>query len=804
MNRFLRDFALGTRLLLKSPGFGLVATASLAIGLGASITIFCFVNSILLKPLDARDPARLVRGYSGGSDPLATVKYDDYKEYRDHNQTLSSLAMFHWGGLVPVRIADTTEMIHAMPVTGNYFDTLGVPAAMGRTIEPSDDTLAASAAVLLSDTCWRLHFHSDPNVIGRVISIKHVPFTIVGVTPQWFRGAIGGPIVPQFYIPWQQLPQSGKLDFGHLIGRLNPGVTRAQAQADLSTIAARLSQTQNRDVSIQLSRATVLAPGFIGNMTAIAALFMAIVSLVLLIICGNIAVLLLARSAARKREFGVRLALGASAGQLVRQLLAESLVLALAGGLGACSLAFVTAKLLSQIYLPVPMPIALEFVFDWRVVAFAIAASLISMLLFALGPALESARTDVTSSLKTSPSAARIAGSGGRFGIVAAQIGMSTVLLVTTVTLVHSLSVLKSTNGGFSTDRVLMATLNFSAADYTPQQGVAFLDRALAAVAARNWVVSATFADNVPLTGNSPLAQDNLQKTPGAEQRSRNAKIQPPPVYINRVSTGHFVTLGIPLISGRDFTATDNSVSPAVGIVNQTLASRFWPGESPLGKQLFSKDGSAVQIVGIARDSKYVSLDEAPKAMLYRPLAQSYVSLVTLLVKTTGDPAKAAPFLQKELDRLDPNLVAYNFNTLESRVGLALAPNRAAAILAGILGALAFALGTVGVYGTMAVLVAQRRREIAIRMAVGGERRAVVNLIVTQGMRWTISGIAVGVVAAFFVTRLLRGLLFGIAAVDPLSLVAVTLLLAAAAYLACFVPARRATRADPLIALRED
>ncbi len=802
MNRFLRDMLYGVRLLLKSPGFALVTTASLAVGLGATITIFCFVNTMLLKPLDAFEPERLVRGYSGGTDPRQMVEYEDYKKYRDQNQTLSSLAMFHWGGLMPVRAGDApAEMIHVMPVTGNYFEMLGIRPALGRLFTPADDQPAADRVVVLSDACWKQHFGANQRVIGQVIYIKNVALTIVGVTPEDFHGTIGAPVVPQFYLPWNESYRVAPTKEGHLIGRMLPGVRREQVQADLSTIAARLTADQKQPVTIQVSAATVLAPGFIGSMTLLSALFLAVVVLVLLIICSNIAILLLARSVSRRREFGVRLALGASAGQLVRQLLAESLVLAVVGGAGATALAFATARLLSQIYMPVPMPITLGFQFDWRALAFAAIATFASMLLFALAPALESVKTDVVSSLKSAGGEASAAGARSRFALVAFQIGMSTVLLVITGTLVRSLSVVRAENRGFSTERVLMATFNLSSVDYTQAQGVAFLKRVLDGIEPRQWVESATFADNVPLANNSLLTPAVMAKEAGLDEKTRE---NAPPVYINRISRGHFRTLQIPLVEGRDFTAQDDAAATPVGIANQTLANRFWPGESAIGKRLFAADGSEVEIVGVARDSKYEAVDEAPKALLYRPLAQSYIPTVTLLVRTRGNPAAAAPLLRREIAEIDPNVVAYNLNTMEDRVGLNLLPNRAAAIIAGILGSLALLLGTMGIYGTMAVLVQQRRREIAIRMAIGGARSDVVRLILAQGMRWTALGMGLGLLAAYFATRLLRGTLSGISAADPVAMGAVTLLLAATAYFACLVPARRASGVEPLIVLREE
>jgi len=792
MSELIKDLQYGTRLLLKSPGFTVVTILALAVGVGANITIFGFANTLLIRPLDASQPDRLIRAYSSGTDLVSVIDYNDYLQYRDRNLSLSNVAIFHWGGLRPVRAGGPAEMIHVMPVSGNYFETLGVPAAMGRTINPDDDSPEATRVVMLSDICWRHHFAAAPDVIGRTIFIGRVPFIIIGVTPAWFRGTIGGPVIPQFYVPWSRHAGGGQL-----LGRLNPGLSRSEVQADLSRVAAQLAAEQKRHISISVYPATELAPSIIKTMSLFALLLMAVVSLVLLIACDNIAILLLAHSAARRREIAVRLALGASRGRVVRQLLAESLLLSVLGGAGASALAFIIVRWITQIRLPVPMPLGLSFSLDWHVVSFAIAISLCTTLLFGLGPALQTVRTDVLSSLKEGGTTT--GGSRMRSGLVVAQVAMSTALLVTSGALVHSVAQPEASERGFTADHILMATVNLGSAGYSKEQGLAFYERLFERLQGSTGIAAVNIVDNIPLANNAPLTSVDLgtdaQSSAGSSLRR---------VFVNLVSRGHFQTLRIPLIAGRDFTAHDDNASPAVGIVNETLARSFWRGEVPIGKWLRPEDGSRIEVVGLVRDSKYESLKEAPKAFLYRPITQQYVPTATLFVKTDGDPLAATSTVRAAVADLDPNLVVYNLNTLEDRLGMDLLPNRAAAIVSGVLGLLSLALGAIGTYGIMAFLAGQRRREISIRMALGASPLNIVSLITKQGMAWVGGGLLLGLVAAFALISFARRLLYGVLPADPIAFIGITLLLATTAYLACFVPARRASRANPVIALHEE
>jgi len=795
----LNDVRYGIRQLRKAPVFTMVAVTALAVGVGANVTIFGFVSALLLKPLDIPNPDRVIRAYSSPTDVVAVIDYRDFEQYRDRNQSLESLAMFHWGGLRPVRVASglNLDMIQVMPVTGNYFGAIGIQAAMGRTITPDDDKPGVPDVVMLSDTCWRRHFNADPNVIGRAILISKRPVTIVGVLPASFKGTIGAPVIPQFYVPWNGLGQDASSGGGFLIGRLRPGISRAAAQADLSRIAAQLTAEHKRTTTISVSSATTMAPMMISATSWFAVLFLVIAGVVLLIACDNLAILLSARAVARRREIGVRLALGASKSQLLRQFVTESLVLSTIGGAGALLVAFVTARSLTRIYLPVPMPIALTFDFDWRVVSFAVGVSLLTTLLFGLGPALQSIKSDVVSSLKDSAQGVGTSGAKGRTALVITQAALSTALLVTAAVMVKSLVVPQHAHKGFDSDGVLIATFNLPAGDYSRDRGIAFCDQLVERLQRMPAVIAASVMDNIPAANSRPLPYAEMQD-------SQSARASAESVYTFAVSPRHFDVLGIRLLEGRDFTEHDDSSSTAVGIANETLAGHFWPGENPIGHHLRTRSGLLIEVVGVAADSTYESLDEGTKPFLYRPFAQAYFPTPTLLVKTSGRAAPVLSAIRRDVTQLDPDLLAYTVMPLDDRLALSVLPNRAVAWAAGLLGLGALALGAIGTYGVMALLAQQRRREIGIRMALGARPSDAIRLVAGQGMTWTAVGVGLGMGLAIVSTALLRRLVFGISSTDPFPYLAVAAFIAATAFCACYVPARRASLVDPVVALRDE
>ena len=775
----VQDLRQAVRFLLKSKGFTLVAVSALTVGIGANVTLFGFVSSLVLRPMDAVDPERLVRADSGGEGFMRFLTYGAYAEYRDRNQSLSELAIFYPGWMAAVRAVGPAEMIAVTPVSGNYFATLGVTAALGRAISPEDDEPGAPHVAVLSDAGFRRHFGADKGVLGRTITIDGEPFTIVGVLPPSFPGT-AFPNIPQIYAPFhaRAVTESSR---GYLIGRLRPGVTREEAQADLSRIAAQRTKEEGERRSIRVHPATRAFPQFVQMMTGVGALFFVVAAAVLWNACSNIAVLLLARGWTRRREIGIRLALGASRPRLVRQLLVESLLLASAGGLGAIGLALFIARWLTQLYLPVPMPIALLFDFDWRVVVFTGGAVIAATLLFGLGPALQSLRADVVSSIKQRTEEFQARGS-----LVVTQVALSTALLSTAGLLVRSL--VAPPERGFDTDGVLMATVRLGGPD------VGFFEEVLDRLEKAQGVISAAVAESVDMTSTGSLAPVEVRSETAAEDQT---------VYTNGVSRGYFRTLGIPLLGGRDFEARDDLDSPAIGIVNETLARRFWPGRSALGRRLALTDGTTIEAVGLAPDIKHESLEEKPAPLLYLPLTQRPVSTATFLIKTTLGPRATAALVRERVAAVEPNLVVYNLQPLEERFGLALLANRALAWVSGVLGLLGLTLGAIGTYGIVSFLMEQRRREIGIRIALGATPSGVVGMTTRRGMLWTGTGIVLGVAASLVVARLLQAYLNGIDGIDPIPLAAAAFLLAATGYAACLVPARRASRTDPMAALRE-
>jgi predicted permease len=795
-----RDIRHGARLLLKSPGFTSVATIALAVGIGANVTIFGFVNALLLRPLPVDDPARLVRADLGGANVFDNaVPFDDYVEYRDRNQTLTQLSLFHPGGLPAVRRPkQAPEPIHVMPVTGNYFDTLGLRAALGRTFSSSDDQPSAGAVVLSQDG-WRRHFDADPNIIGQTLLINEVPFLVVGIAPASFTGTMP-PVIPRIYATWRAvhstLPDSPR---GFMIGRLAEGRSVGIAQADFARIAAQLTRERNRPTSVVVYPATVAVPGVQRTFAVFGALFMVIVGLVLWGACSNIAILNLVRSAARRREMEIRLAVGATRVELLRQLLTENLLLATLAGAIGIAMAVSVAGWLTQMPLPVPMPLALTFGLDWRVMVFACALSLIATLMSGLGPALDTRRANEALVLRHDN------GAGGRpvvqRSLVVMQVVLSTVLLVTALALVRSVAAPQERR--LDATRVLVATVALPRPRYGANEVELFYERLLASAESARIVESAALVETIPLAINRPLTSVDISRDNDAPDASPQRAL--PRALVNHVSRGLFATVGIRLLEGRDFRAQDDARAPKVAIVNETLARRFWRGESPVGQQLRIGSTEWVTIVGVAQDSKYESLNEGPKAHLYLPFGQSAAPQfdATLLLKTNGDPRQAVGPTRSLVADLDPTLVVFNLNTLEDRLRLSLLPNRAIAVTSGVLGLLASLLGIIGTYSVMAFLAFQRRREIGIRIALGALPTSLIGRFVGQGMRWISVGLGIGALVSVGALRLLQLRVVGVSATDLASVGTVLVVLAATGFAACYVPTSSVCRRSPTAVLRE-
>jgi predicted permease len=611
------------------------------------------------------------------------------------------------------------------------------------------------------------------------------------------------PVVPQIYVPAIEQSLSGNSASRALsdlvccaendrrvwmIGRLKPGVTYDQTLADLRRVAAQLTGGDRRARPIEVHAATALMPPLFTPVYLVGGLFAIIVGVVFLIACDNIAILHIVRSAARRREVGIRMALGARPSRLLAQFFVETLLLCVAAGGVGMAIAHGGSRYLTQLYAPVPMPFTLQFDFDWRVALFAIGISSAATLLCGLAPAIQAVKTDVLSSLHALAATAKGA---TKPGLIVTQVALSTALLVAAVALVDSLSVPVAPNGGFVSDAVVLSTLNVPS-DVTVEQRAEFLERLLTLLEDAPGVRAVTVVDNIPVANNAPLSSEDL-RVDGRQQR----------VYMSGVSRGLFETLQIPLVAGREFSRLDDTSARPVAVVNQTLARLISPTGSPVGKQLERTDGTLIEVVGVAADSQY-SAQRDPIPFLYRPIAQRPPAAPTYMMRVDGDVAAVLAAFRVRVAEIDPDLVPYNLTTFNERLGLSLVVNRAAATLSGSLGALVLVLGSIGIFGTMALLVQQRRRELGVRSALGASPPQLLAMVVRQGLWWTAPGLALGLAGGLAATFGLSRFLRGVAVADPLALVTTPLLLGTTAALACLIPGRRASRVDPLTALRQE
>jgi putative ABC transport system permease protein len=803
VSTFLADVRYGCRVLARSPGFTCVAIAALAIGIGANLTIFGFAKELLLSPpAGIADPDRVVRAFTNR---FSNTGYANYEAYRDRNHTFVALAAFRAESL-SLRIEGAPEQIFGLAVSGNYFNALGVPAAIGRPILPADDRPDAPGAVL-SDRFWRFRWASNPGVLGQTVTLNGRSATIVGVAPAAFSGTMA-PLLPDVFVAVTQPRHGTEISSVQMIGRLRPGVAIGESQADLATLAASLVREAAPDrrgrPMLTVYAARTLVPEIAMPAAIFAGVLLVVVGLVLLLACVNIANLLLSRSAARTREIGIRAALGASRRRLLQQLLTESLLLSAVGGAGAAILAVAAARPIAAAAgaLPAPAPIGLSFAVDWWLVAAALTLSLLTTVAFGLIPALQSSKHDVLPALKDGAATAGPRQSRLRAVFLTTQVAMSTLLLVLAALFVRGLVSAQTLDRGLVTDGVLAASIDLESAGYSPDRGALVYEQFRERLEQTPGITAATIVDIVPLT----LSNRANEMVRDGQSEAADA----PLVYRNRVTPGHFRTLGIPLVLGRDFDARDRAQGTAVAIVNETLARRFWPGENPLGKRFRERTDREspaspwFEVVGVARDSKYVTVGEDPKPFMYRPMAQEYTPAGVVMVKTQGNAADALPLVRAAAAAIDPNLPLFSVMTLDAATNVSLLPVKIAAMVAGTLGALALILGAIGLYGVMSYLVRQRTREIGIRMALGAQRGAVIDLVTRNGMRWTSIGLVFGLAVSLAVAKVIAGFLYGVGPADPIAFIGIALLLIATAYVACYIPARRASRIDPLAALREE
>ncbi|HEV7890010.1 MAG TPA: ABC transporter permease [Pyrinomonadaceae bacterium] len=817
MRTLLKDLRFGVRALWKSPGFTLVAVASLALGIGANTAIFSLVNTVLLRPLPAREPSRLVSvSVLGKDDTMLAFSYPTYKDYRERSGDALSGIFAERLGPMSLSRDGNNQRVWGYLVTGNYFEVLGVSAAQGRAFTAEDDRAPlASPVAVLSHGSWVRRFGADPSVVGKDIMLNGHPFRVVGVMPEGFVGAevvytpeVWVPMMMQEWIEpgnaWLERRTTQNI---FSVGRLKDGVTREQAEASLNMLAKRLGEEYPDTDEGQ--RIALVPPGFIvpqlrGAVVGFAAVLMAAVALVLLIACVNLANLLLARASSRRKEIAIRLAMGASRWRVVRQLLTESLLLSLAGGVLGLLLAMWILDLVAAYRPPIDVPLWIDVNVDGRVMAFTLAASVLTALLFGLMPALQSARADLVPALKDAGAVAGRTRTRLRSALVVAQVMLSLVVLVAAGLVVRALGRLQTVSPGFEVEHGLVASFDLGLQNYDEARGQDFERRLIERVRALPGVRAASLTDLMPLSLNYSSNDIHIE----GQQLGRGANA--PISMVASVERDYFNAMSIPLVAGRAFTEADKEDATRVVIVNETLARRFFPGEDPaqgaIGRRIsFQSDtGPWLEIAGVARDGKYWTLGEAPQLFVYSPLSQAYSQTATLVVRSEGDPRSLASSIRAEVARLDPALPLFDVKTMDEHMGVSLFPARVAASLLGGFGLLALLLAAMGVYGVVSYSVAQRTREIGIRLALGARARDVLGLVAGRSMALVGAGLAAGLAVALMLTHFMEGVLYGVSATDAVTFTLVVLTLAAVALLACLVPARRATKVDPMVALRHE
>ncbi|MEK6301918.1 MAG: ABC transporter permease [Acidobacteriota bacterium] len=803
-----QDLRFGVRMLRKSPGFTLVAVLSLTLGIGANTAIFSLINTTLLRPLPIANPEQLVAlNNSEENRRFPTFSYPNYKDFRDRNEVFSGLIAYQ---LAPISLSHDgiNERLWGYEVTGNYFDVLGVNAVMGRLISPDDDAAAgASPVAVVSYKSWKQRFGGEPGIVGRDVIVNGRSYTIIGVAPQGFYGTeiISAPDL-WFPVSMQEQLETGnkwldKRGVENLFvqGRLKPGVGTAQAQAALNDIALQLEReypVENEDKRVALSAAGLFGNSFRGPVLGFAGLLMVVVGLVLLLACTNLANLLLARAADRRREIAVRLALGASRARLVRQLLTESLLLACGGGALGLLLAFRLVQMAVSFKMPIDVPVTIDLYMDYRVFIFTCLISLATGVLFGLLPAWQATQTDLVPALKDEFSfGARR--SWLKNSLIVFQVALSLVLLIGGGLMMRALQQAQTINLGFTPQGAGEVSFDLRLQGYDEARGRTFQKQLLERVRALPGVQSAGIADLAPV--DLHFSRDRVFIEGQPLERLEKA----PVVMINRTSPGYFQAMDTRLVAGRDFTEQDDDKAPRVAIINETFARRFWPGEDPIGKR-FSQGGPESpkrEVIGVVQDGKYAGLNEDPKPFVSRPIWQSYSGSTTVIVRGAGDQQRLIALLRSEVQQLDPSLPLAS-RTLIERMNLPMLPARLAATVLGGFGLVALALAAIGIYGVMSYTVAKRTHEIGIRMALGAQRADVLKLVIGQGLTLTLIGMAIGSLAAVALTQAMKALLFGVSATDPVTYVGVAVLLGAVALLACYLPARRASRVDPMVALR--
>ncbi|HLK61830.1 MAG TPA: ABC transporter permease [Bryobacteraceae bacterium] len=802
-----QDIRFGLRTLARSPLFTGVAAVSLALGIGVNIAIFGFVNAALWKPLAVEQPSQLVSLYhtkDRGPEEFSSSSYPEFEFYRDHNTVFSGMLAYL---RVPVVIGTgaEAEQVSGELVSPGYFSVLGIRPPAGRFLADDEQ----DAVAVISDAYWRTHFDRDPSAIGRTVTIGVSKFTVIGVAPATFRGIVmDWSDSPSVWLPVEQYRQAVpafNLDIIHNWGgesylvsaRLRPGVTVEQADAQVAALTARIRETQNRRLGqhailfpVQQAR---FWPTYRGAIETFLTAMMMIVGAILLIACCNLANLLLARAANRRREIAIRLALGAGRLRIARQVMVESLLLAAMGGLAATLVSGWVTSFLAQFHRVFRIPLAIDTSWDMRMLLFAVGISVVTGLLFGAAPVLETWRTDLNQSMRTGAAASGNPRSRLRSGLLVGQVALSTVLLTGAGLFVGTLRNARAEDPTVRAETVLLANLQPALSGYSEAQGQQFYAEVLRRVRAIPGVQSASMAALVAF-GGMRGGTDILDP----DQR----RVQ---VDFNTIAADYFETTGLPLLRGREFTERDRAGTASVAIVNEMLAARFWPGANPLGKELrLLNPERTASVVGVVRDGKFRGYRDTLRPGFYLPVAQQYRGAMTLEVRTSGNSAQFAVALRRTIQSVDASLPITEIVSMKTRLDEALSQERLIAGFASGLGLLALTLAAIGIYGVLSFVVGGRTREIGIRMVMGARPLGVWRMILQDVAILAGCGFAIGASAAVFLARMAGSLLYGVSATNPAAYGAAFGLLTAVALASAWIPAWRAARLDPAATLRSE
>lgn len=799
----LQDLRYAARAFTRRPSFTLAVVLTLAIGIGANSAIFSVVNGVLLRPLPYQGQDRLLRVFGRYAEfGRTSFSYPDFVDLRAQATVFDRIAAYASSGITLTGGAEP-ERLQTAPVVGDLFGALGVRPLLGRTFRPEDERFGSHRVVVLSHRLWTQRFSADPSVVGRIITLNGNPYVVVGVAPPEMRL----PASADMWTPFAANPASPphrRSEFLGVIARMKPGVSLERASGDVAAVAKRLSQDYPATNARFLTEVSLLRDEVIGSIRPALIVFTVAVALVLLVACGNVANLMLARAAARTREVAVRISLGAGRRRLIRQLLTESLFLALVGGALGLALAAWGVGAIKAMR-PGNLPRIDEIALDWPVVAFTVAVSVLTGLVFGLAPAVQAARGDLRSALQAG---GRGASGGGldrmRGALVAAQVAFALVLLIGAGLLIRSFARLQDVDPGFRPDNLITFRISLPSARYGSDTARRLffddLDRRLRAVPGAQSVGATT---DLPIGGDYSYTSFEIEgmteRIPGVMQDAVPLSVTP----------DYLRTLGIRIRSGRGFTAQDGPTSARVAIVNAAMARRFWRGKNPIGSRITLGDPSDPDVVwrtvvGVIDDTRLESLDREPYPQMLFPVSQQPSSVLDFAIRTSGPPTSIVPALRREVRALDPDLAVYSIKTMEERLAEVVAQPKVNLVVLAVFAVVALAIAAIGTYGVMAYAIAQRTRELGIRVALGASGDRVVRLVVRQGMMPALAGIGVGLIGALLGARLLSSLLYGVGTYDVPTFVAAIAALGAVALAACYVPARRAAHADPMLALRSE